>query len=80
MFKVVLMPRIVRAVAVGYPYHLTQRGNDRQTVFESDKDYLYYMEYLNVYSKTYSLVAENTQQNTKTGHLCGNDGFMLRLE
>ena len=30
----VSMPRIARAVAVGYPHHITQRGNYRQAVFE----------------------------------------------
>ena len=34
------MPRISRVVAVGHPHHVTQRGNYRQTVFETDQDYL----------------------------------------
>jgi putative transposase len=55
LFKIALMPRIARAVAVGYPHHVTQRGNYRQTVFETDKDYLQYMEWLRVYSEKYSL-------------------------
>jgi putative transposase len=49
------MPRIARAVGVGYPHHITQRGNYRQTVFESDDDYIRYLEWLIVYSKKYSL-------------------------
>ena len=49
------MPRIARAVAVGYPHHITQRGNYRQTVFEKDEDYLQYLEWLKLYSKRYSL-------------------------
>jgi putative transposase len=32
------MPRIARVVAVGYPHHITQRGNYRQDIFENDAD------------------------------------------
>lgn len=49
------MPRIARAVAVDYPHHITQRGNYRQAVFESDEDYSRYLEWLKLYSKKYSL-------------------------
>jgi len=49
------MPRIARAVAVSYPHHITQRGNSRQTVFETDKDYLQYLDWLKLYSSKYSL-------------------------
>ena len=49
------MPRIARAVAVGHPHHITQRGNYRQTVFEKDTDYLQYLDWLTVYSKKYLL-------------------------
>jgi putative transposase len=36
------MARIARVVAPGYPHHITQRGNRRQTVFFSDEDYVIY--------------------------------------
>src|SRR5512139_3562363 len=49
------MPRIARAVAVGFPHHITQRGNYRQSVFQSDKDYLQYKEWLTQYSTKYAL-------------------------
>ena len=49
------MPRIARAVAVGFPHHVTQRGNYRQTVFQNDEDYLQYIEWLKQYSKKYTL-------------------------
>ncbi len=49
------MPRIARAVAVGFPHHITQRGNYRQRVFESDADYLQYLEWLQFYSKKYTV-------------------------
>ena len=40
------MPRIARLVVPGYPHHVTQRGNRRQTVFFSDDDYQSYLNYL----------------------------------
>jgi putative transposase len=49
------MPRIARAVAIGLPHHITQRGNYRQPVFQRDKDYLQYLQWLNLYSTKYSL-------------------------
>jgi putative transposase len=33
------MARIARAVAVGIPHHITQRGNYRQVIFVRDDDY-----------------------------------------
>jgi len=50
-----LMPRIARAVAQGYPHHVTQRGNYRQTVFEDDEDFLQYKTWLKEYSKKFGL-------------------------
>ena len=32
------MPRIARVVGVGHPHHVTQRGNYRQDLFESNED------------------------------------------
>ena len=49
------MPRISRAVAVGYPHHITQRGNYRQTIFKSDDDYNQYFQWLKKYSDKYLL-------------------------
>lgn len=49
------MPRIKRIVAVGYPHHITQRGNYQQPVFEQDSDYSQYLEWLEKYSEKYSL-------------------------
>ena len=40
------MARLARVVAVGVPHHVTQRGNDRQTVFETDLDRVRYIEAL----------------------------------
>jgi len=39
-----VMSRIARAVAPGFPHHVTQRGNRRMDVFFCDKDYALYVE------------------------------------
>lgn len=49
------MPRISRAVAIGYPHHITQRGNYRQSVFKKDEDYVQYLQWLKEYCQKYSL-------------------------
>lgn len=49
------MPRISRAVAIGYPHHITQRGNYQQHVFEDEEDYLQYLHWLKEYSRKYFL-------------------------
>ena len=38
------MARIARVIAPGYPHHITQRGNRRQTVFFNEDDYQAYIE------------------------------------
>ncbi len=40
-----------RAIAVGYPHHITQRGNYRQTVFTDAEDYAHYLELLVLYAR-----------------------------
>jgi putative transposase len=49
------MPRRLRAVAVGYPHHVTQRGNDRRTVFTDTDDYARYRQWLACYAGKYGL-------------------------
>jgi putative transposase len=49
------MPRISRAIAVGYPHHITQRGNYRQTVFAEAEDYGKYLELLAHFAPRYGL-------------------------
>lgn len=44
------MPRIARAIAAGYPHHVTQRGNYRQTVFSDAADYAKYLDFLSQYA------------------------------
>ena len=49
------MPRTSRAVAVGYPHHVTQRGNNRQTVFFDDQDHITYLNSLKQYAAKFRL-------------------------
>jgi len=39
-----VMARLARIVATGYPHHVTQRGNRRQQTFFCDEDYLAYIQ------------------------------------
>lgn len=49
------MPRISRAVGVGLPHHITQRGNYGGVIFESDSDRIRYLNLISEYSAKYSL-------------------------
>ena len=37
------MPRFGRGVLPNYPYHVVQRGHNKQAVFAEEADYLYYL-------------------------------------
>ena len=45
------MPRIARIIAPGYPHHITQRGNNRATVFFDDEDRQTYLKLLTGYNQ-----------------------------
>jgi putative transposase len=49
------MPRISRIVGVGLPHHITQRGNYKQDVFESDFDRDIYLKWVNEYTRKYGV-------------------------
>ena len=49
------MPRNARVVIPGSAHHITQRGNNRQIVFEEDVDYLNYCRWINKYAGQNSL-------------------------
>jgi putative transposase len=49
------MPRIARIIAAGYPHHITQRGNNRATVFFDDEDRLTYLKLLSGYTQKYQI-------------------------
>ena len=42
----ILMARIARVIAPGFPHHVTQRGNRRQQTFFCDDDYQVYVDLL----------------------------------
>lgn len=50
------MPRIARVVAVGYPHHITQRGNYGQDIFTNDAEREKYLSLIHDESKRYELV------------------------
>lgn len=45
------MPRTSRVVLPNYPHHIIQRGHNRQAVFATDDDYLYYLDNLKEWKK-----------------------------
>ncbi len=47
------MPRRARTVAPGYPHHVIQRGNNRETVFFDDEDRSVYLFLLKKYSEVW---------------------------
>lgn len=49
------MPRIARVIAPGCPHHVTQRGNNRATVFFDDEDRRMYLKLLARYAKKHAL-------------------------
>lgn len=49
------MPRIARIIAPGYPHHITQRGNNRATVYFDDEDRQTYLKLLLKYSRKYDV-------------------------
>jgi putative transposase len=49
------MPRLARTVIVGFPHHISQRGNNRQDVFFVDDDRKVYLEVLEGQSNRYGL-------------------------
>jgi putative transposase len=46
---------MARAVALGTPHHVTQRGNGRQDVFFSDRDRVVYLDAFFDYASRYGL-------------------------
>lgn len=49
------MPRIARIIAPGLPHHITQRGNNRATVFFDDEDRETYIKLLAGYTKKHQV-------------------------
>jgi len=49
------MPRIARVCAVGYPHHITQRGNNKERAFFDDEDRRFYLDLLQRYKEKYEM-------------------------
>ncbi len=49
------MPRSARIVAVGFPHHITQRGNFQQNIFEDNGDKERYLHWIQEYADRYKL-------------------------
>ena len=49
------MARLARVAVVGTPHHVTQRGNARRVVFETDRDRFVYMNLLQDSSREHHL-------------------------
>lgn len=49
------MTRIARVIALGYPHHITQRGNNRATVFFDDEDRQTYLRLLANYAQKHKI-------------------------
>ncbi|MEW5881075.1 MAG: transposase, partial [Pseudomonadota bacterium] len=50
------MARLPRLAAAGFPHHVIQRGNDRQTVFREDADYARYLGWLREIAAAHGLL------------------------
>ena len=68
------MPRAARIVVPNYPHHLIQRGHNRQAVFASDDDYLYYLENLAEWKKVYECEVYAFCLMTNHVHIVVNPG------
>lgn len=44
------MARLPRLTVAGYPHHVIQRGNNRQTIFKDEADYRTFLEFLGDYA------------------------------
>lgn len=48
------MPRIARIFAINHPHHITQRGNNKQSVFLDDGDKAFYLKLITAYSQKWA--------------------------
>ncbi len=48
------MARMPRVVVPGFPHHVTQRGNRRQTTFFHEDDYQYYLELMSEFTNEFN--------------------------
>ena len=63
------MARLPRFILVGQPHHVIQRGNNRQAIFYSVRDYQYYLEKLEYSAKEHDCQIHAYVQMTNHVHL-----------
>jgi len=49
------MPRQARVIVPGFPYHIVQRGHNRQPVFVERRDFEHYLANLQEWKQVYEL-------------------------
>ena len=65
------MSRVARIVLAGVPHHVTQRGNNRQTVFFTDDDRRVYLELLGQQARRFGLAIQAYCLMPNHTHLIG---------
>jgi hypothetical protein len=70
------MPGIAGIVAPGYPYHVTQRGNYQQPIFDEEGAFRQYLQWL----KQYEQIIKNIKKCSMAERPCGDDSFINKLE
>ncbi len=76
------MPRNARIIIDDYPHHIIQRGHNRQVVFASDDDYLFYLDNLQEWKDTFGCKVYAYCLKTNHVHLIidpGTDGHSLAM-
>ena len=73
------MSRVARIVVPGFPHHITQRGNRKMDVFETDADYLAYLRFLKKYATQYNLAIYAYCLMTNHIHLVAVPGDEMAL-
>ncbi len=79
------MPRQSRIVLPNCPHHIIQRGHNRQVVFASDQDYLYYLENLQEWKMelgckvyAYCLMTNHVHLIVDPGSKAENIGLLIK--
>ena len=76
------MPRKPRIYLAGMPYHVIQRGNNRQACFYAEQDYLFYLECLTDACRRYTVAVHAYVLMTNHVHLLmtpANDDGISRV-
>lgn len=68
------MPRTARIIINDYPHHIIQRGHNRQVVFASDADYLFYLDNLQEWKEKFGCKVYSYCLMTNHVHLIVDPG------